>query len=174
MSKKIATLIILVITSTLLASVYGILHNQISYSISSEYFTKFTFYQIGKWLFQITNERIAIAIVGIITTWWFGLLIGFVLGIIALIQSDTKTMWKNGISAILKTLIIAIVTGFIGLLVGIFIITKLDIQWNLPEGLLDQNSFLVAATIHNFSYLGGVIGLVYGIVFLLKNKTNIK
>jgi len=38
---------------------------------------------------------------------------------------------------------------------------------NYPEGLTDQVSFARAGTMHNFSYLGGLIGIVTGITYLV-------
>ena len=97
MAKKIGLLILIVIVSTILASIYGILHNQISYSISAEYFTKFKFDQIGEWLYRVQNERIAISFVGFISTWWFGLFIGLIIGITAMFQRNSKIMWRSAI-----------------------------------------------------------------------------
>ena len=170
MTKKIGLLVLIGILSIILASLYGILHNQISYSISSEYFTKYKFDQIGKWLHQVENERIAISFVGFVSTWWFGLLIGLILGVIAMFQPNSKNMWKSVIGAILRTLGIAIGIGIIGILVGKFIISNINVNWDLPTELIDRRSFLTAGTMHNFSYLGGIIGLIYGIVYQLKIK----
>ncbi|MEL0457286.1 hypothetical protein WJN01_13690 [Flavobacteriaceae bacterium SZ-1-7] len=170
MAKKIGILILIVIISIILASIYGILHNQISYSISSEYFTKFKFDQIGEWLHQVENERIAISFVGFVSTWWFGLLLGLIIGIVGMFQPNSKIMWKSGIGAIFRTLGIAIGIGIVGILVGKFLISNLNANWNLPAELIDRKSFLTAGTMHNFSYFGGIIGLIYGIIYQLKIK----
>ncbi|WP_271785384.1 hypothetical protein [Aquimarina algiphila] len=64
MIKKIGILILTLITLPLIAGVYGILHDQISFSISPEYFTKFKFpqFQIG---FMGQNQpRLSASIVG--------------------------------------------------------------------------------------------------------------
>jgi hypothetical protein len=58
----------------------------------------------------------------------------------------------------------------VGILVGKFLISNLDANWNLPAELNDRKSFLTAGTMHNFSYLGGIIGLIYGIIYQLKIK----
>ena len=65
---------------------------------------------------------------------------------------------------------ITIGIGIVGILVGQFIISNLNTDWNLPAELNDQKSFLTAGTMHNFSYIGGVIGLIYGIIYQLKIK----
>ncbi|MFD0861482.1 hypothetical protein ACFQ1M_04635 [Sungkyunkwania multivorans] len=170
MTKKIGLLILIGIISIILGSIYGMLHNQISYSISPEYFTKFKFDQIGEWLHQVENERIAISFVGFVSTWWFGLIIGVILGIVAMFQPNSKAMWKSAIGAVLRTLGIAIGIGIMGILVGTFLISNLNANWNLPAELTDRKGFLIAGTMHNFSYVGGMIGLIYGIIYQLKIK----
>ena len=77
-------------------------------------------------------------------------------------------MWKSSCGAIIRTLGIAIGIGIVGILVGKFIISNLNANWNLPADLTDRQSFLTVGTMHNFSYLGAVIGLIYGIIYQLK------
>src|SRR5690606_4316732 len=170
MTKKIGLLILIVIISVFLASIYGIIHNQISYSISTEYFTKFKFEQFGFVEYGLDTPRITAGLIGIWSTWWFGFLIGLVNGIVGLFQPTSKIMWKSAFGAIIRTLIIAIGFGIIGFLVGKFIISNLNTTWNIPADLTDQKRFLTAGTMHNFSYLGGIIGLIYGIIYQLKIK----
>lgn len=43
--KKAFLTVLLMILACLIAGVYGALHNQISYTVAPEYFTKFKFYQ---------------------------------------------------------------------------------------------------------------------------------
>jgi len=109
-------------------------------------------------------------LIGTWATWWFGLLIGLIHGIVGLFQSTTKIMWKSAFGATIRTQLIAIGFGIIGILVGKFIISNLNTNWNLPADLTDQKRFLTAGTMHNFSYLGVIIGLIYGIIYQLKIK----
>ncbi|WP_100612593.1 hypothetical protein [Confluentibacter lentus] len=170
MTKKIGLLILLIIISIILASIYGIFHNQISYSISTEYFTKFKFEQFGFVEYGLDTPRMTAGLIGIWATWWFGLLIGLINGIVGLFQPTSKIMWKSSFGATIRTLLIAIGFGILGILVGKFIISNLNANWNLPADLTDRESFLTAGTMHNFSYLGGIIGLIYGIIYQLKIK----
>jgi len=169
MSKKVGLLILIVLISIILASVSGIFHNQISYSISNEYFTKFKLEQFGLEAYPDT-VGMTIGMVGIWSTWWFGLLIGLINGIVGLFQPTAKMMWKSAFGATIRTLGIAIGFGILGILVGQFIISNLNANWNLPADLTDRKSFLTAGTVHNFSYIGGIIGLIYGIIVQLKIK----
>jgi hypothetical protein len=170
MTRKIGLLILVIVVSIILATVYGILHNQVSYSISEEYFTKFKFEQFGFVEYGLDTPRITAGIVGLWSTWWLGLLIGLVNGIVGFTQKTAKTMWKSAFGATIRTLGIAIGFGVLGILIGKFLISNLSIDWNVPTDLTEQKNFLTAGTMHNFSYVGGVIGLVYGIVYQLNVK----
>lgn len=174
MAKKIGILILIVIISVILATIYGILHNQISYSISSEYFTKFKFRQFDFYFMGENQPRQTASLVGALSTWWFGLLLGLIIGIVGIFQRNSKIMWKSAIGAIFRTLAIAIGIGIVGILIGKFLISNLDASWNLPAELNDRKSFLTAGTMHDFSYLGGIIGLIYGIIYQLKIKKHHK
>lgn len=170
MAKKIGLLILIIIISIILAWIYGFIHNQVSYSISTEYFTKFKFEQFGFVEYGLDTPRMTAGLIGIWATWWFGLLIGLINGIVGLFQPTSKIMWKSAFGATIRALLIAIGFGVVGILVGKFIISNLNTNWNLPADLTDRKSFLTAGTMHNFSYLGGIIGLIYGIICQLKIK----
>ena len=77
-------------------------------------------------------------------------------------------MYKSAFGAINRTLIIASGFGILGILVGLFVISNINISWNLPVDIIDRKRFLTAGTMHNFSYFGGLIGLIYGIIYQLK------
>ncbi len=170
MAKKIGLLILIIILSIILASIYGILHNQISYSISTEYFTKFKFEQFGFVEYGLDTPRLTAGLIGVWATWWFGFLIGLINGIVGLFQPTYKIMWKSAFGATTRTLLIAIGFGIIGILVGKFIISNLNTNWNLPADLTDRKNFLTSGTMHTFSYIGGIIGLISGIIYQLKIK----
>lgn len=168
--RKFGFLISIIIISIILASIYGILHNQISYTISTEYFTKFKFEQFGFVEYGLNTPRMTAGLIGIWATWWFGLVIGVINGIVGLFQPTNKIMWKSAFGATIRALGIAIVFGILGILIGKFIFSNLNANWHLPADLTDLKSFLTAGTMHNFSYFGGIIGLIYGIIYQLKFK----
>ena len=170
MAKKIGLLILIIIISIIFASIYGFLHNQVSYSISTEYFTKFKFEQFGFVEYGLDTPRLTAGLIGIWAIWWFGLLIGFINGIVGLFQPTGKIMWKSAFGATIRTLLIAIGIGILGMAVGYITLTKYQIEWNIPSDVLDRRGFMCAGTMHNFSYLGGLIGLLYGIKYQLKIK----
>ncbi|MEZ7496841.1 hypothetical protein QO206_15200 [Leeuwenhoekiella aequorea] len=170
MVKKIRLLVLIIIISIILASTYGFLHNQVSYSISTEYFTKFKFEQFGFVEYGLETPRMTAGSIGIWATWWFGFLIGLINGVVGFFQPTDKIMWKSTLGATIRTLLIAIGIGILGIAVGYVTLTKYQIEWNVPSDVINHRSFMCAGTMHNFSYLGGLIGLIYGIKYQLKIK----
>jgi len=104
------------------------------------------------------------------STWWFGLIIGLILGIVAMFQPNSKIMWKSGIVAVLRNLGITIGIGIIGILIGKLIVANSNLTWDFPANLIDKKNFITVGTMHEFSYAGGIIGLIYGILYQLKLK----
>ena len=173
MSRKIGVLILTIVLTPILAGVYGILHDEISYSISPEYFTKFKFEQFGFVEYGFGNERATVAIIGFWATWWTGLIIGVANGIVGLIQRTSKMMWKSIYGATIRTLGIGIGIGLIGIVVGELIISEIDGNWIIPKNVIDKNDFLVVGTMHTFSYVGGLIGLIFGTIYQVRLKKDV-
>ncbi len=173
MIKKTVVLIITIILTPFLAGVYGMLHDQVSYSISPEYFTKFKFKQFEFGFMSQYHPQLSASLVGFLSTWWTGLIIGIVVGGIGFTFSNSKTMWKGILGAITRTIGIAILIGFLGILIGELLISKFDGNWIIPETVIHKESFLTVGTMHTFSYVGGLIGLIYGVIYQLRLKKSL-
>jgi hypothetical protein len=163
--KKKAAFITILTSAILIASLYGALHNQISYSISPEYFTRFKFQQ-----FDIDTRlppRIGAAFVGVRATWWMGLLIGLIIALAGAIQKNVKMMIRIAYESYALIFLFTFTAGLFGLLYGIFYLSNLDIYnfsyWYIPENLQDIKAFISVGEMHNFSYLGGLMGLPFGV-----------
>lgn len=154
----------------LMAGFYGILHDQLTYSICPEYFTRFKFIQFG-----LTGEnmaqimpypRISVAVVGFLATWWTGIFIGLGIFIGGFRLKSKEIRIKAYLQALSLVLLIALLTGVIGGIYGYFYLAAKDGNGWLPPHIEDVRGFITVGTIHNFSYLGGLLGLIAGIVFL--------
>jgi len=180
--KKIAILPIVIILSCLIGGLYGILHDFLTYYISPEYYTKFKFIQFGL-VFDYHNAELyrtypflPVALVGWMATWWMGLIIGTILGIIAFRLPNRKTIFITSLKAMGITMAVAFITGLAGLLYGRLFLTDKFTElkaagWQLPDGLNEPGNFIMVGSMHNFSYIGGALGLIAGIVFIFrKNK----
>ncbi len=176
---KYALLLVLILP--FIAGTYGVVHDQITYSISEAYFTKFKFFQFGLateiYPEPIFGDRIAAALVGWMATWWTGIPIGLMLGLFYWIRKVEEL--RIGKNAILRMFIITFIGGVLG---GVFflIVKYLTRDWPMiiagryqaiePYEALD---FMLVGSIHNGSYLGGIAALIYGF-FYLRKRTKIK
>jgi hypothetical protein len=169
--KKAAAFSGILLTATLLAAAYGILHDQVTYTICPEYFTKFKFIQFGladeDLALRLADPRWQVATVGLLATAWFGALLGLVLGLVALIFGDARTMFRMGARSVLVTLLVAFLFGIAGFFYGRFYLSGKSVDWWLPEHLIHRTDFITVGSIHNFGYLGGLVGLVFGMIYLI-------
>lgn len=161
--------ITVVLLAALIGGVYGALHDQFTYSVSPEYYTKFKFYQFG--LVDLHSEpkfdypRIQVAVVGFLATWWVGFAIGAVFGVTSIFRNASSTMISDSIKAMLITMAIAFLVGLIGLALGWFYLKDTGVDWWLPENLEDVDAFITVGSMHNFSYAGGVLGFLVAIAY---------
>jgi hypothetical protein len=166
--KKLNALLLVMIASALLAGFYGILHDQLTYTISHEYFTKFKYAQFGFEPAWFGGDRPTVGIIGFLATWWVGLFIGTGLGLVALLLPDVAAMRKAVTRAIGLVYSTAVLAGVAGFLYGKYCLTTTGVNWWLPANLAHKNDFITVGSIHNFGYVGGLIGLLIGILYLLK------
>ncbi len=179
--QKLLTLFGIIVAGCFVAGLYGIIHDQLTYSISPEYYTKFKFYQFG--LIDEGSEaifefpRLQVAIVGFMATWWMGIPISIILGLLSL-HSDRKTMVDIAMKAFLVTIVIAFITGLYGLYEGHVYLSNQPIEnfkrWFIPDNLIDFKSFIKVGSMHNYSYLGGLFGLIGSIAYIGWRKGMIK
>jgi hypothetical protein len=172
------TFFAIVLIGIIIAGVYGILHDQLTYTISEEYYTKFKFYQFG--LCHTGTEailphpRLSVAVVGFLATWWMGVPVSIILGLVGLIHKDAKTMFRITLHAFALTIFIAFLTGLVGLIYGWFYLSKQPItsfeEWFIPNNLKDFRKFISVGSMHNFSYLGGLTGLIAGVIYSIRHR----
>jgi len=166
--KKFLTFLLLVFIALLVAGLYGVVHDQISFTVSSEYFTKFKFRQFGL-LGSPLPERLKVAIVGFLASWWMGIPIGVIIGLVALIHRDSRRMFKVALDSFALVTGLTLVIGLAGLGYGFYRTSSIDLaeyrSWFIPRGVTDLRRFLCAGYMHNASYLGGAISIPVAIVF---------
>jgi hypothetical protein len=162
---RVVGLPVFLVACCALASIYGAVHNQISYTVASVYFHEFKFTQ-----FAISPEfhsRVGASIVGVQASWWMGLLIGVPVYLISLgIKGPIARVLCN---AALIVVSVALVVGLSVL--GVALVT-LNVDTIPPEmirpGISEPVAFAKAGAIHYASYLGGAIGLVAAMVYLVR------
>ena len=166
---KLSMFILLFIIICCMAGTYGFLHDQISYTVSPEYFTQVKFHQ-----FNIPNSlhnRIGAGIVGIKATWWMGLLIGIIIIPIGLIIPNWKDYLKIMLRAFVRITITALIIGIIALIYGLITYNINNLPgFNIPEGVEDKVKFCVVGNMHNFSYIGGAAGMIVGLIYIIRKN----
>ncbi len=159
---KFALIPLLLLIACLFAGIYGAFHNQISYTVAPEYFTQFKFHQ-----FRITDgtpHRIGAAIVGWNAAWWMGIVIGIILipsGL--LIRGNANYFW--GMIWVFGVVVMTTLTVGLAALAIAYMTLDADSVGEISRygnEIADDVAFSVAGTMHNFSYLGGLAGIVTG------------
>jgi len=176
--KKFLILLVIIVIAPLIAGLYGIIHDQLTFSVSDEYYTKFKFIQFG---FIdpgddaiLPNPRLYASAVGFLATWWMGIPIGIILGLVGLTHKNHQQMFKVTMQAMVITVIVALLTGLLGLVYGKIYLANTGVSWWLPDNLIDTRNFISVGSMHNFSYLGGLTGLIAGILYILSQKRKLK
>ena len=120
------------------------------------------------------GDRQTVVAIGFLATWWTGIFIGLTHALVGLIHKGHRLMLRNVFKAIWITLVVAVLTGLFGLALGKFYFANMEADWWFPENLVDRKNFVAVGSMHNFSYLGGLIGLGVGIVFQIRWKAKEK
>ena len=169
---KTLNFILIIFISTGIAGVYGIIHDQITYSISDEYYTLFKFEQFGINDWGINNVRVKAGVIGFLATWWVGFYLGLIYAIISLFFSSKEAL-KIVLKAVIINIGVAIVFGIIGFVYGILFLEAESLNWDIPEQTKNVRNFINVGSIHSFGYLGGLVGLLIGTYYQIKEMRKI-
>jgi hypothetical protein len=163
LGRKLVIFLAIVAVSPLVAGTYGAIHNQFSYTVSSEYFTAFKFVQFDL-LDSPLPDRVRASIVGFRASWWMGPALGILISLAAFVHREPREMLHAGVRAYAVTIAVTALVGLVALLIGIASTKPLRLEdyayWYVPSGLLHPRRFLCAGYMHNGAYLGSVVGVV--------------
>jgi hypothetical protein len=160
------------VVGSLLAGCYGILHDQVTYSISNEYFTHLKFPQ-----FHYANlglsHRVFVGEIGFLATWWVGFFGAWFIARIIVPAFPRTVAFRHSLRGFLIVLAFALASSIGGYVLGIVHGSDYSAWENLTStlGIVDLPGFVRVAYIHNASYLGGAVGLIAAIIHLKKLKT---
>lgn len=161
---KLVMFPLLMTLGCVVAGLYGAMHDQVSYSVSPDYFHAFKFHQ-----FRIPPERqnrVGAALVGWQATWWMGAIIGVPLLTAGLLLPGTGAYCKHCLIAFLVVVATAMLVGLAALAFAYQTITPEHLpHFSFPKRV-DQVAFSRAGVMHNFSYLGGFLGIATGLIYL--------
>lgn len=170
------TLLVSTLIGSVIAGLYGVLHDQLTFTISPEYFRKFKFNQFAHADLGL-GDRIFVSTIGILATWWLGAIAGWFLARRALSNRSGGSAYRQIRSGILVMLTVVFLSGCLGYLWGIGRgLTADDSAWDAALNeiqIQDKKAFIRVAFIHNFGYLGGLVGLLFALVRHPKQQTAI-
>lgn len=164
--QDIRKAISLALTGMIIAGIFGILHDQITYTLSPEYFTRMKFDQFRSADFGLP-PRVFVSEIGFLATWWVGLIGGWFLARVAIPRCPSP----------LKPVVLALgaIVGFVFILdiaagfAGPSILAKREGWKEALESLqvTDTVAFERVAAIHLASYSGALLGWVGAMIFFL-------
>jgi hypothetical protein len=169
--RKVATFLLIVLVAIVIACLYGVGHDQVTYTISPEYYTKFKFIQFNLAdsiaAQHMTQPRSAVVMVGVKATWWLGFYIGVIIAGFALFFRNRDTMFASAMQSLGIIFLVAIISGVIGGFYGRDVLARQGAGGGVAVNVVHRADFITVGSIHNFSYLGAAVGLLAAIVFLL-------
>lgn len=174
---KFIVIIVASIVLSIVAGIYGIFHDIVTYNISSEYYTHFKFIEFGltdAYGQPHINILQLLAITGWVASWWMGLIAGVVFALFALGYATTRIMVTSIMRATAIMIIVSVAFALLGYLAGLIsnkfqIINPADFC-NLSGTVKYVDYFNIVAFIHNFSYIGGIAGIILGCADIIRRK----
>ncbi len=153
----------------IVAGLYGMVHDEVTYSISPEYFTRMKFQQFSYADFG-WPERVFAAEIGFLASWWVGFFAGWVLARVMANYAEPCRMFALALRGFGLVVVGAVAAAGAALAYG-------QIQNPTPDtsglaalactlGASDIPAFVRVAYIHNATYLGGLLGTVVAAIVL--------
>lgn len=160
----------LIFVAIALAGAYGIVHDQITYTISPEYYTRFKFIQFHL-LDSPLPDRLKAVAVGFQASWWMGVPIGILVGLLGFIHRGARRMFWVTLQSFVLVVAFTLAVGLIGLAYGFAQTRTIDLDqyqdWFIPAGLVDLRRYLCVGYMHNAAYLGGALSILAAWIFHL-------
>ena len=155
-----------------LAGIYGVVHDQVTYSICPEYFTHLKFSQFHYADFGLP-ARVFVGEIGFLATWWVGFIAGWFLARVSVPACSRAAAFRRSACGFLIMFASTLAASITGYALGRTHGSDYSAWDSLAStlGILDLPGFVRVAYIHNASYLGGLIGLIAAIICLRKLKS---
>ena len=173
--RKFGIFLLFVAVAVVITSIYGLVHHQLTFSASPEYYTKFKFIQtnLADTLAaqHMTQPRSAVVIAAVKSSYPVGLAIGIILGLVALIFPSAETMFPAAIQSLALVLLISAAMALFcyystsNAHMGSGIYDPLPSY--LPDTLTNKPAFLRASSMQYGALLGYVVGGAVAFLFLI-------
>lgn len=173
--KQFSEAIKIAITGAFIAGLYGVIHDQVTYTISNEYFTKLKFQQFSYIDFGLP-DRLKVFFIGFLATWWVGFFSGWFVSRL-LLGNKTDRVFLRSLGYFKIILTAAFCGSLCGFILAIFHDDNYS-SWLTYEKFYkinDISSFVKVAYIHNCGNAGGLAGLIVSLVLIKRvNRGDIK
>jgi hypothetical protein len=174
-TRRFGALLRLSALGLVLGGAYGALHDQVSYAISPEYFTKMKFRQFA-WADAGWPPRVFASVVGLVAAGAVGLFVGWFLGRAGLDELPHTVRRRQTAIAFATVLGTTAAAGALGAGLGAWA-ARGDVSswsgWRDALDLRDVPSFVAVAYLHAAGYVGAVVGLVAAIVRVRRARRSI-
>lgn len=161
------------LAGALIAGAFGILHDQITYTISPEYFTRLKFRQFAYANFG-WPARVFVAEIGFLASWWVGFIAAWFQARVAVPAWGSAGAARHLRLSIAIVFAAATLGAFAGYLMGVSLSPGAALPgWQFYArslGVHDLPAFVRVAYIHNGSYIGGGAGLIISLLYLVVAK----
>lgn len=165
--------IIVAIIGGLIAGLYGVVHDHVTYAISPEYFTNLKFQQFDYADFGFGN-RIFVYTIGFLATWWVGFIAAFALAAHLIPKQAGEVANRQIRRGFICIFAFTFACGLGAFFYGLWRGPHADYSsWSSTcryLGVRDHWSFVRVAYIHNAGYLGAAIGLIVALVLIRPNR----
>lgn len=160
--RALPRLLMLALIGSLIAGCYGVIHDQITYTLAPEYFAKFKFEQFA-YANPGAGDRTFVLGIGFLAAWWVGMIAGWVLGRLTISPAGALLPTPRLLPLFAIILVFAAASGVFGFIWGSITWGSAETSWGMwraSHGIENLPAFVRVGHIHNFGYLGALVGLI--------------
>lgn len=163
--------------ATLVAALYGVVNDQVTVTLSPEYFSVFKRAQFGPALdaagLAQSPVRAQAVLVGTLATWWFGCFLGAVLSLAGLAGGRRPLPSRDFLRAVVGIMLFTLCLSFFSYLVAYAAepaIKPTAEGWPFLEGIQAVRGAFAVGWWHNAAYLGGLLGTIFACARVQKRR----
>lgn len=163
--REAAALAGIAVFGAVVAAGFGVIHDQVTYSISPEYFTRMKFQQ-----FHLEDsslpQRMRVAWIGVLATWWVGFIAVWFMGRRLMRSSESGHLLGAVLRGLAGMLLASIILGLAGCWLGPLLLAGRKGWLDALQAMevRDPEAFLRVAGIHIGSYAGAGIGFLRAMI----------
>lgn len=165
--RRIFTLLLWISIAVLSSAIYGLVNDQITVTISPEYYSVFKHHQFGVALERFgiasSSARLQAMAVGVLATWWYGVFLGVMLSISSMVGRYKPLSTRRYVQALLwviaATLGASVVFGVVAY-VAEPLVRPTPENWPFLSGIVGIRRAFAVCWWHNGAYLGAFIASV--------------